>query len=1330
MKIVVMLALLGLAASSPMTWDYKYSADMGTHHLGPMPNQMSGSKLVADLKVTVAANHQTATFKMSNLKMCQINDVDAMTADGRTPIRCHPVPLPEPTAAAQLEKPFVVDVTSKGQERLKVPTADALWMRNIRKGIATTLRIPFVVSVPAPLPPTSNRLAGALQEPTSFEKMEYLVHGKCLTRYTVTPVEQSAEVLPLRQDAQQLGSSVYKVVKSVDLTACDRQVGFAKSSHGNYSEAADGQTRGLSSRSSVGHYHIRGTPTTRFSTRVERAIIEGSYTWNPIAKDTKKTIVVTNQTLILTKATLEEELAVPVDLVAEMWSFRALSPHPEDPDKPVNWITYNNTNAVDATDAVTIYDLLGLPPPKVDSLRTDRIVKSIEDLIEKVSKELPLPNKMINNRKVQIKESMDSVNLMRLNKVVDLLQILPMSSQEKIYNSLKTNRERTLLVQTMRSTGTAASFKLIVKLMKTIKLTEQEISSIFSTINVAASHPIMAKELMKFVETSPEFNTITTKSVVLINLSTLVRRMCVLQEQREFVFPRKMYGINQCTKDVDTFVEHIKKKLEETREDSSRAIYTQALANVGNQKCMEVLAEIAKGKKFPNNKVLRLVAINGITKNHMQNSTYEFARRTLLSIVENETYQPEFREAAVVSLFTLPQNASMWQRLATQTWRHCHERNERVNHFIYSYIKSVSESMNPYFMHKINKARHALSLAKPDTLKLNDPQYWSSSEFDSKSDVAYNMELTHSILNTTQTPGWIKAKFIAMIGGMKYPLIHGSLVGKQVNQRTMESAKVLFSGLLKQQLTRSPQFREALSYLETNKNLESVMHTTIMKDIEFFTPIAGDYIEELLRPRQSLLSKIMGSGSQPTELVFFSKLGDNNHFVPNDIGLPMVVKMQNSVMLYANWQSETKDETVNKISLQGNANFKIASTLMNDATTVLPWKSNLGGVHFNFTAMVPPTNFKIEFDTSKTDVKIANYEFSVVPSHKQQQLPLLAESLAPFTAMEDLINPSSTTEDYKHVMQQEYAEEYPILPPEIMNITLGLRGNFWRNLKRDEIFPIRPIDIVKFITLPLIKPFQYVVCWTPVQQSKKLLGNFIYASKSQNLPVSQINEAMPMTQDLSIRDSVEQRLQKWASSPAMKMVSASVSLEGAASSKKYEMVHLIHQQQVSQLKKLNHQMVLMSSESPSQACVCTGMSLPIMPEVQRSLREYAPAELTSQIFSGQKCQPAAHALTIKAKAEVSQEKKMRVQNLQFQGLRSQATKSIYDKLVVEVEKMKPISPIIEQVIDMSHHFMYPSFETSSIKGSSSKMAILKASRSLDTDRVSLELQTPRYVSVA
>ena len=49
---------------------------------------------------------------------------------------------------------------------------------------------------------------------------------------------------------------------------------------------------------------------------------------------------------------------------------------------------------------------------------------------------------------------------------------------------------------------------------------------------------------------------------MLINLSSLVRRMCVLESPRDFVFPEPIFGENQCGHQVADFVSHLKSKFE------------------------------------------------------------------------------------------------------------------------------------------------------------------------------------------------------------------------------------------------------------------------------------------------------------------------------------------------------------------------------------------------------------------------------------------------------------------------------------------------------------------------------------------------------------------------------------------------------------------------------------------------------------------------------------------------------------------------------------------------------------------------------------------------
>merc|ERR1719427_2028090 len=262
---------------------------------------------------------------------------------------------------------------------------------------------------------------------------------------------------------------------------------------------------------------------------------------------------------------------------------------------------------------------------------------------------------------------------------------------------------------------------------------------------------------------------------------------------------------------------------------------------------MAVLATYAKNEVAgAAARVFQLHAINGMTKNHLLNSSHEYVRGVLLSIIEAEKYETEVRQAAVVSLFTLPQNASMWHRVAMSTW---YEPNLSVARFIYSYIKSVSESKNPYYFKHIDAARTALVLAKPFNLTASDAQYYAYSNYHVKPNLGFEFELVNALKQSSQNPELIKSKIISFFSGLKYPVFHASSVGKQIPSEFVRSAKTLLNGLLAQQQTRAGQYREALSYLENSKDIQQIMHTTLLKDIEFFVPVSGDFIEEILRPR-------------------------------------------------------------------------------------------------------------------------------------------------------------------------------------------------------------------------------------------------------------------------------------------------------------------------------------------------------------------------------------------------------------------------------------------------------------------------------------------------
>jgi len=235
----------------------------------------------------------------------------------------------------------------------------------------------------------------------------------------------------------------------------------------------------------------------------------------------------------------------------------------------------------------------------------------------------------------------------------------------------------------------------------------------------------------------------------------------------------------------------------------------------------------------------------------------------------------------------------------------------------------------------------------------------------------------------------------------------------------------------------------------------------------------------------------------------------------------------------------------------------------------------------------------------------------------------------------------------------------------------------------------------------------------------------IYAFKPESAANRQINGAQPMVPNMNLQDSLEQRIEQLMRSPAKQMLSVSMEARGEGYPKKFEMVNLMSHthQQNAPLKKWNHQIVMMhNSGSPQQMCISSEMKMPIISQGaagSQLTRQALPAELTSQVFHGQ-CQQSAHAMTFKAKAEMSPERKANVQTW--------SANPIYDRLNVEVENMKPVNPLVEKVIDFGHRFLVPSFEAPTQQGFSSKMASIQATRSLRNDRMTLRMQTPRSVS--
>jgi len=1291
MRFAIFLALFGLAVANPMSWEYNYQAIVATHD-SESPEVIAESTLTATVQATVAANKQQVNIKLSNVKVCEQVDTNHRPV-GRTPPGCQ-----EETVHGhwkdQLEKPFSVLLVSNG-ERLMVPSDDMLWISNLRKGIASTLRIPYVLSVP-------ERQNQGVRIPLAFNKMEETIHGKCLVSYSVSekPHEQNK----------------YKLVRSVDVSACAEHVVISKTSHGNMTSAGDDQFRGVASRSSVGTFILEGVPSTRLSTYVKTASLEGTVILQSINTVGRSSVAVTNQTLSLTKAVEQELVAKPTDssLKNEIWSYRAVSDHQRAADSP-RWITYNTSNSDKRAPMYDIKNALDIVPADNQQIKT-QVEMHITEIVN-----LLRHTGSFEHANDEIKNTTDIKAVKLMRDVVTLMRMLPGTTQKQIFDDCasKDQLQRLLVLQTMKSSSSAASFSVIINLLKEKKLSKVEIIEIFTPINVGAFDSVMATDLMYWAAENVASMESDVQAAVLINLSTLVRRICIERPMNDFIWPRAMFGVDKCSNDqINAYVQFLKKQLEDYKNQNKQhliAIYMQAMANVGDEQCMEVLAKWAKNEiNAPSPKMFQLHAINGMTKNHLKNSTHDMVRKVLLSVFEAEKYEPEVREAALVSLFTLPQNASMWHRIASNTWR---EPNLRVARFVNSFIEAIAQSENPHYLHHINAARTARVLTRPFNYSLENDHYYKFSNYMIKPDFGVEFELFAAVKRSTETPEIIKSKLITFFSGLKFPVAHVSMVQRPNTNEWMDSAKVLLSGLIKDEMVRAPAYREALRKLSNVKDIQNIVHTSIAKDAELFMPITGDFIEECLRPETSILAKTFAAlkSNQPTETLLYTKMSESHITVPTDVGLPAVINMESNFMVYSKLLAGV-DRRTPVTKMAGNFAVRLAATWRTEVQVLVPWKSHkfASGFEIDASLTLPLSQYSVELDVTQPQAKLLKYE---IKNQSQKEEQIVVINWIPYVAIKDWTPSVQPRGIYQPIARNPiWYLDFQLIPTAIVNMTARVAGNDVTGRDLDALWSMNIYD------LETKEAWQFMINYTPAREGG-LAGNFFYASKPESAPYQRINGAQPMIPDLNIHETYQQRMEKLNRSPARKMFSASVEVKNGAQAKKYELVNLWSHERSAPLKKINHQFVAMKSDNMQKKCLCSEVKLPILPRNMSGaemIRNAIPAILTSQIYDGP-CEPSAHAMTFKVNAEMTPERKELVQ--------SAVAWPVYDLVNVELHKMRTEVPsTVEKVIDYSHRYFYPSFKPSTLQSSPTRMVSIQATRSPLSDLMKIKMQSPRQLS--
>merc|ERR1711970_436914 len=974
---LIITALAGMAVglpASPRTLEYHYRGEVRTG-LPSLRHQYSASAIEAKVLVTIKSP-QEIDVQIKDAKVGSINDVvPGYKGHGQLPIPLEPFKL-----ESEISKPFSVLVSGK-QEKLMVPVNEKLWMSNIRKSIVSTLRVPYVLSSPSRsiTDLIENRIRSQSEVDKHFKKREDTIHGKCTAEYTLTE-SSPAFRLRLEQipgDSRPKNTKAWRLVRVLDFDDCAEKVVMPQASHGNLTHAGAGQLRGVQSRSSLGEYLLTGTPSSRLSLTFEKAVLGGTVTLNPFGKDTNKAITIANQTLSLVSKS-SSAVPTPSNLKAEPWAYRVISPFQKGTHSP-SWMTFLNQEGK----THPIYYEQSLLGYNFGPEQREKVKNYIKDTFK------PLVNKIRETTKLYTVDDIyrgtnDGALVATLAKITGLLRSLLEQDIEELYTELVDNVQdklekgiaRKMFVDVVKSTGSGPGFKVIVKKITEKKIDDYEISKFFVFMKSSAFDPTTIEDLINYVvNTNIESKNVNTQ--VLINLSSFVRRFCI-KPDRKYAYPRAVFGTSQCNMDVveNKFIPYLKEKLKTTSDVQLKAAYIQSLANVGDISCVKTLIDFSKNKA--ERKSLRGLAVNGLSKNNIKNTTFPIATAALLEIVEDLVEEPFIREAAIHSLFTMPQNASFWQHMSHHTWI---EPSIRIRTLVHSLIHSVAHSKDGYFIHKISMAKHALATANPEASQANtdsENMYHLMSGWCTKHDFVSTLQAAFSAKSSLAIPQYAMLKILTVLGGMKFPLLHVSAVGK--SSRDTSTSMNLNEGQEMTVRRTDMHHREILSEMgqlvegmQSPKDAEDELfvHLTVMKNSEILLPPKTTSVHNVAKLVKSFANKI--TGTRP--YMVYTKLVDISEVIPTDIGLPLIAQASQPTILYA--EIDKNGDTQRQNGLLPRLLAKVVVKLESSMQVLVPWKNesiivNLDGeTTVSFGAAV-----SAKLDTKSTTIKDIQIDIS------------------------------------------------------------------------------------------------------------------------------------------------------------------------------------------------------------------------------------------------------------------------------------------------------------------------------------------------------------------
>jgi len=437
------------------------------------------------------------------------------------------------------------------------------------------------------------------------------------------------------------------------------------------------------------------------------------------------------------------------------------------------------------------------------------------------------------------------------------------------------------------------------------------VQTTFENIKTPTQELIM--ELIHLVKTdlksmTSDYQRTKIFNMALIHLSNVMYKACVDRSQ-SLSYPVYVYGYF-CEADsqmVQEFVQWLEQELEQVEDKHIKLNLITAIGKLGTLKSVRVLSKIISKAEI--NPMVRSLAVYSMKRSARLQPVH--VKPILLSIIDNAAEAREVRMAAVAVLpFAQPTTAEL-QKIAVRTWL---EPSKEVASFIYSTLRSLTETQVPELMLVGQKVKPLMSLVKPF-------------EFGFQYSKNFNMAQYVEYLNQAISQKWSYVKSRSEMWPVRQSLVTKVFGGAyELNGMTwtiytegMDKLVEEITRYTRSSMQTSSKVRQELSKITQKLNIEErVQKEPLMFMQAQFFEMENEWFlnqAELLDSLTKLAEELERDSSELTERRHFNyvrsiKLMESENYGPSDAGFPIYTAVEVPVVMafkgYGEMQMENR----------------------------------------------------------------------------------------------------------------------------------------------------------------------------------------------------------------------------------------------------------------------------------------------------------------------------------------------------------------------------------------------------------------------------------------